>query len=142
MSNSNVTSITFDKRLQMAIDSNGYQTFTPVQAAAMPLALSGKDLLVGAQTGSGKTAAYLLPMIQRLLENPPESVVVLDEPQDGGYPSAVTEAAGEDPVYVGRIREDSSHPRGINMWVVSDNVRKGAALNSVQIAEILVKHYL
>ena len=71
-----------------------------------------------------------------------ESVVVLDEPQDGGYPSAVTEAAGEDPVYVGRIREDISHPRGINMWVVSDNVRKGAALNSVQIAEILVKHYL
>ena len=71
-----------------------------------------------------------------------ESVVVLDDQRDGGYPTAVTEAAGEDPVYVGRIREDISHPRGINLWVVSDNVRKGAALNSVQIAEILVKHYL
>jgi aspartate-semialdehyde dehydrogenase len=69
-------------------------------------------------------------------------VTVLDEREDGGYPTAVTEAAGEDPVFVGRIREDISHPRGLNMWVVSDNVRKGAALNSVQIAEILVKHYL
>ncbi len=69
-------------------------------------------------------------------------ITVLDDHEDGGYPTAVTEAAGEDPVFVGRIREDISHPRGLNMWVVSDNVRKGAALNSVQIAEILVKHYL
>ncbi len=69
-------------------------------------------------------------------------IVVLDEQKDGGYPTAVTESAGEDPVFVGRIREDISHPRGINLWVVSDNVRKGAALNSVQIAEILVKDYL
>ena len=69
-------------------------------------------------------------------------VVVLDEHRDGGYPTAVTEAAGQDPVYVGRIREDISHPRGLDLWVVSDNVRKGAALNSVQIAEILVKDYL
>ena len=70
------------------------------------------------------------------------AIVVMDEHEDGGYPTAATEAAGEDPVFVGRIREDISHPRGINLWVVSDNVRKGAALNSVQIAEILVKHYL
>ncbi len=76
-----------------------------------------------------------------LLSNSP-GVVVMDAHEDGGYPTAVTEAAGRDPVYVGRIREDISHPRGINLWVVSDNVRKGAALNSVQIAEILVKHYL
>ena len=69
-------------------------------------------------------------------------VEVLDERRDGGYPTAVTEAAGRDAVYVGRIREDISHPRGLNLWVVSDNVRKGAALNSVQIAEILVKDYL
>ncbi|MGH8248617.1 MAG: aspartate-semialdehyde dehydrogenase [Gammaproteobacteria bacterium] len=69
-------------------------------------------------------------------------IVVLDERRDGGYPTAVTEATGRDPVYVGRIRDDLSHPRGINLWVVSDNVRKGAALNSVQIAEILVKDYL
>ena len=76
-----------------------------------------------------------------LLGNAP-GVVVLDGRADGAYPTAVTEAAGTDPVFVGRIREDLSHPRGIDLWVVSDNVRKGAALNSVQIAEILVKSYL
>ena len=69
-------------------------------------------------------------------------VVVMDEHQPGGYPTPVTEGAGTDPVYVGRIREDISHDRGLNLWIVSDNVRKGAALNSVQIAEILVKDYL
>ncbi|MBI2993351.1 MAG: aspartate-semialdehyde dehydrogenase [Gammaproteobacteria bacterium] len=69
-------------------------------------------------------------------------VELMDERRDGGYPTAVTEASGRDPVFVGRIREDISHPRGIDLWVVSDNVRKGAALNSVQIAEILVKDYL
>jgi len=69
-------------------------------------------------------------------------IEVIDDRCDGGYPTAATEAAGRDAVYVGRIREDISHPRGINLWVVADNVRKGAALNSVQIAEILVKDYL
>ena len=58
------------------------------------------------------------------------------------YPTPATEAAGNDEVWVGRIREDLSHERGLNLWVVADNIRKGAALNSVQIAEILVKHYL
>ena len=69
-------------------------------------------------------------------------VVVMDERVDGGYPTAVTESEGVDAVFVGRIREDISCPRGIDMWVVSDNVRKGAALNSVQIAEILASDYL
>jgi aspartate-semialdehyde dehydrogenase len=76
-----------------------------------------------------------------LLEKAP-GIVVLDERKDGGYPTAVSEGATHDPVYVGRIREDISHPRGLDMWVVADNVRKGAALNSIQIAEILVKEYL
>jgi len=71
-----------------------------------------------------------------------EGVVVLDDRQNGGYPTAVTESVGTDPVYVGRIREDISHPNGLNLWVVADNVRKGAALNSVQIAEILIKNYI
>ncbi|HAO26296.1 MULTISPECIES: aspartate-semialdehyde dehydrogenase [unclassified Methylophaga] len=71
-----------------------------------------------------------------------EGIVVVDEHKDGGYPTAVTESSGQDPVYVGRIREDISHPNGLNLWVVSDNVRKGAALNSVQIAELLVDKYL
>ena len=69
-------------------------------------------------------------------------VTVLDERQDGGYPTAVTESSGKDGVFVGRIREDISHAQGIDLWVVSDNVRKGAALNSVQIAEVLVKKYI
>ncbi|KAF0192141.1 MAG: aspartate-semialdehyde dehydrogenase [Gammaproteobacteria bacterium] len=69
-------------------------------------------------------------------------VKVMDERKAGGYPTAAVDAAGTDPVYVGRIREDISHPRGLDLWVVSDNVRKGAALNSIQIAEILVEHYL
>ena len=69
-------------------------------------------------------------------------ITVLDGVETGQYPTAVTESSGNDAVYVGRIREDISHPRGINLWVVSDNIRKGAALNSVQIAEILAKNYL
>ena len=78
---------------------------------------------------------------RRLLAEAP-GVVVVDEPGEESYPTSVTESAGRDPVYVGRIREDISHPRGLDLWVVSDNVRKGAALNSVQIAEILVKDFL
>jgi len=78
---------------------------------------------------------------RKLLESAP-GVKVLDKREAGGYATPVTEAAGNDPVFVSRIREDISHPRGLNLWVVADNVRKGAALNSVQIAEILVKDYL
>jgi aspartate-semialdehyde dehydrogenase len=79
--------------------------------------------------------------VRELLAGAP-GVEILDRAETGGYPTAVTEASGSDPVYVGRIREDISHDRGISMWVVADNVRKGAALNSVQIAEILVRDYL
>jgi len=78
---------------------------------------------------------------RELLSKTP-GVVVMDERTDGGYPTAVSESAGNDAVFVGRIREDISHPLGLDLWVVSDNLRKGAALNSVQIAEILVKDFL
>jgi len=71
-----------------------------------------------------------------------QGITVLDERVDGGYPTAVTESSGNDDVFVGRIREDISHEKGIDLWVVADNVRKGAALNSVQIAEELIKNYL
>ncbi len=74
---------------------------------------------------------------QKLLRSAP-GVKLLDKRSDGGYPTAVTESAGEDPVFVGRVREDLSHPNGLNLWVVADNIRKGAALNSVQIAELLL----
>jgi aspartate-semialdehyde dehydrogenase len=76
-----------------------------------------------------------------LLEKAP-GVAVIDEHQPGGYPTAVTEAANHDTVYVGRIREDMSYERGLDLWIVADNIRKGAATNSVQIAEILVGEYL
>jgi len=79
--------------------------------------------------------------VHALLKQTP-GVCVLDLTEDGGYPTPVTEGANTDAVFVGRIREDISHPRGINLWVVADNVRKGAALNSVQIAEMLVTAYL
>ncbi len=69
-------------------------------------------------------------------------IEVIDGVEMGQYPTAVTDSSGADPVFVGRIREDISHPTGINLWVVADNIRKGAALNSVQIAEILAKNYL
>ncbi|NKB46390.1 MAG: aspartate-semialdehyde dehydrogenase [Legionellales bacterium] len=69
-------------------------------------------------------------------------VQVVDDAKGKAYLSAFTHASGEDPVFVGRIREDISHPHGLNLWVVADNVRKGAALNAVQIAEILSRDYL
>lgn len=78
----------------------------------------------------------------RALLQAADGVSVLDSPEPGGYPTPVSEAAGADPVFVGRIRADISHPRGLNLWVVADNVRKGAALNSVQIAEVLLSTYL
>jgi len=76
-----------------------------------------------------------------LLEKAP-GVEVMDRREAGGYPTPVGDAAGKDPVFVGRIREDISHPRGLNLWVVADNIRKGAALNAVQVGELLVKTYL
>ena len=79
--------------------------------------------------------------MKALLEKAP-GITVLDVRKDGGYPTAVTESSGNDDVFVGRIREDISHPQGIDLWVVGDNVRKGAALNSVQIAELLIKNYI
>jgi aspartate-semialdehyde dehydrogenase len=82
-----------------------------------------------------------VPEVRKLLEAAP-GVKVIDTRKPGGYPTAAVEAANDDRVFVGRIREDISHERGLNLWIVSDNIRKGAATNSVQIAEILVREYL
>jgi aspartate-semialdehyde dehydrogenase len=70
-----------------------------------------------------------------------QGVTVIDNPWEKEYPMPI-HAAGKDNTFVGRIRDDESIPKGINMWIVSDNVRKGAALNAVQIAEILIKDHL
>jgi aspartate-semialdehyde dehydrogenase len=74
------------------------------------------------------------------LANAP-GVVVLDRRENGGYATPV-ECAGEDGVFVSRIRRDPTIEHGLSLWVVSDNLRKGAALNAVQIAEHLVENYL
>ena len=79
--------------------------------------------------------------VRALLKKAP-GVTVFYERKDGGYPTAVTDSSGNDDVFVGRIREDISHPLGIDLWIVGDNIRKGAALNSVQIAELLIKNYI
>ena len=74
--------------------------------------------------------------VRGLLAQAP-GIEVVDERVPGGYPTPVTHGSGTDPVYVGRIREDESHPSAINLWIVADNIRKGAALNAVQIAELV-----
>ena len=76
-----------------------------------------------------------------LLEKAP-GVKLKDKHEDGGYPTAIGEGTDHDDVWVGRVRKDISHPFGLNLWIVSDNLRKGAALNSVQIAEVLIKNYI
>lgn len=78
--------------------------------------------------------------VRKLLATAP-GVRVVDNPEEKAYPLAI-QAAGQDDTFVGRIREDESIPNGINMWVVADNIRKGAATNAVQIAEVLIRDYL
>ncbi len=75
----------------------------------------------------------------RVLLSGAPGIKVIDTRERGGYPTAVTDAAGEDPVFVGRIRNDIMNPLGLHLWIVSDNIRKGAALNSLQIAEALLE---
>ena len=97
----------------------------------------GHSEVVNIETGRKITAAEARALLRKA-----PGVKVLDEHVPGGYPTAVTEAANHDTVYVGRIRDDMSHERGLNLWIVADNIRKGAATNAVQIAEILVREYL
>lgn len=93
----------------------------------------GHSEAVNVETREKISAAQVREM---LLTAP--GVEVVDEPKAGGYPTPVTHASGNDPVYVGRIRDDYSHPRAVNLWIVSDNIRKGAALNAVQVAELVL----
>ena len=97
----------------------------------------GHSEAIHLETRSKITAAQA----RELLSKAP-GVQVMDDRQPGGYPTAATEAANRDTVYVGRIREDLTIDKGLNLWVVADNVRKGAATNAVQIAEILVRQHM
>ena len=77
--------------------------------------------------------------VKELLQDAPGVTLKTDRE---AFPTQVGDASGKDDVFVGRVRNDISHPNGINMWVVSDNVRKGAATNSIQIAEVLIRDYM
>jgi aspartate-semialdehyde dehydrogenase len=100
-------------------------------------AFYGHSEAVHIETRDKITAAQVVDLLSKA-----PGIKVIDGVETGRYPTAVSDASGADPVFVGRIREDITHPRGIDLWVVADNIRKGAALNSVQIAEILAKKYL
>ena len=80
--------------------------------------------------------------VKKILKSKDSNVILIDEHKDGGYPCAANECEDSNEVFVGRVREDISINNGINMWVVSNNIRKGAATNSVQIAELLIRDYL
>ena len=86
-------------------------------------------------------APLLAKDAKKILEKAP-GIKVIDEPKTKSYPTPLMNATGHDEVFVGRIRNDISHPLGLNLWVVADNTRKGAATNAVQIAEILHHKYL
>ncbi|MCC8363516.1 aspartate-semialdehyde dehydrogenase [Lysobacter sp. A6] len=92
----------------------------------------GHSEAVNVETREKITADEVRAMLQQA-----PGVEVVDDRKPGGYPTPVTHASGNDAVYVGRIRDDASHPRAVNLWIVSDNIRKGAALNAVQIAELI-----
>ncbi len=78
---------------------------------------------------------------RKLLRKAP-GVKLVDDSKKLQYPTPITHAIGKDEVFIGRIRQDISHPCGLNLWVVADNIRKGAAINAIQIAEILQQEYL
>jgi aspartate-semialdehyde dehydrogenase len=107
-----------------------------VTAVRVPV-FFGHSVAVHLDTRERITAEAARALLQKA-----SGVTVLDEHRPGGYPTAAIEAANRDTVYVGRIREDMSYGRGLNLWIVADNVRKGAATNAVQIAEVLVREHL
>lgn len=105
-------------------------------AARVPV-IFGHSEAINIETKQKITAAQAVKILQRA-----KGITVMDKRKDGGYATPFVEATNHDDVFVSRIREDISHEKGLNLWVVSDNIRKGAALNSIQIAEILIKEYL
>ncbi len=137
-----------------AIQDNGYTREEMDIVSETKRLMGGDALQVNPTTVSvpvffGHSAAIHLETKQSITVDTAKALLgsapgveVVDEVESGSYPTAVSESAGQDSVFVGRIREDVSHPRGLDLWVVADNVRKGAALNSIQIAEILIKDYM
>jgi aspartate-semialdehyde dehydrogenase len=96
----------------------------------------GHSMAINIETEKKLTAKEARKILSRT-----PGVKVIDDPKESKYPIPI-DAAGKDETFVGRIREDESIPNGLNLWVVSDNLRKGAALNTIQIAELLIKKNL
>ena len=110
----------------------------------MPISATCVRVPVYTSHGEAVNVEFARPMTAReardILSRTP-GVKVLDDPMSDLYPLPIN-ATGTDDVFVGRIRQDVSHPNGLVMWVVADNLRKGAALNAVQIAEVVAKEEL
>ncbi|KJU78831.1 aspartate-semialdehyde dehydrogenase [Ectopseudomonas oleovorans] len=124
-----------EKRLAAEIQQLLSLPELPVAATcALVPVFFGDSLALGVYADSDVDISAVL----QLLEVAPGIELV----EAGDYPTAVGDAVGQDQVYVGRVRRGVSDPRQLNLWIASDNVRKGAALNAVQIAELLIKHYL
>ncbi|PKM29114.1 MAG: aspartate-semialdehyde dehydrogenase [Gammaproteobacteria bacterium HGW-Gammaproteobacteria-12] len=124
-----------EKRLAAEIQQLLSLPELPVAATcALVPVFFGDSLALGVYADS----AIDISVVQQLLEVAQGIELV----EAGDYPTAVGDAVGQDQVYVGRVRRGVSDPRQLNLWIASDNVRKGAALNAVQIAELLIKHYL
>ncbi len=124
-----------EKRLAAEIQQLLSLPELPVAATcALVPVFFGDSLALGVYADS----AIDISAVLQLLEVAPGIELV----EAGDYPTAVGDAVGQDQVYVGRVRRGVSDPRQLNLWIASDNVRKGAALNAVQIAELLIKHYL
>jgi len=124
-----------EKRLAMEVQQLLGAPQLPVAATcALAPVFFGDSLALGVQADGDID----LVAVQRVLE----AAQGIELVEAGDYPTAVGDAVGQDQVYVGRVRLGVSDPRQLNLWIASDNVRKGAALNAVQIAELLIKHYL
>ncbi|MGA4472153.1 aspartate-semialdehyde dehydrogenase [Ectopseudomonas chengduensis] len=124
-----------EKRLAAEIQQLLSLPELPVAATcALVPVFFGDSLALGVYADSDVDISAVL----QLLEVAPGIELV----EAGDYPTAVGDAVGQDQVYVGRVRRGVSDPKQLNLWIASDNVRKGAALNAVQIAELLIKHYL
>ncbi len=82
---------------------------------------------------------FELAELRETLKNAP-GIILMDEAESNGYPTPLLQGSGTDAVYVGRVRRDISHPQAVVLWIVADNVRKGGALNSIQIAECFLEH--
>jgi aspartate-semialdehyde dehydrogenase len=134
-----------------AEEENGYTHSEMKMLRASQKILADKDMVVNAtilqapvffghsQAVQVETGAKLGAEEARELLRQAPGVKVSGPDETGHYPTAVTDAAGQDAVFVGRIREDIADQYGLNLWLVADNVRRGAALNCVQIIELLVK---